>query len=193
MRPSGDLAPVTITHALEPTPQESALEFFEKNYQRLVMAAYRMTGSRPDAEDLVQDIYIQVSPRWATIESPWTYVTTALAHRAAHAARRRSTLKNLLIRFIPASREPVPSAERLVELRQDAERVQRAFNRLPERQRRIAVMHYYFEYDTAEIAAELDITRQSVNTQIARVKAKLRKEFRIPTDSPLPLAKEEEA
>jgi RNA polymerase sigma-70 factor (ECF subfamily) len=171
-------------------PQDPALEFFEKNYQRLILAAYRMIGNLADAEDLVQDIYIQVSPRWHTIESPSSYVKTALAHRAAQVAERRSALKALLGRFT-VGRQPSPSAERLAELREDAKQVRIAFRRLPERQRLIAVLHFYLEYEPGEIADELGISRQAVNTQISRVKVKLRQEFRIPSDSPLPLAKEE--
>jgi RNA polymerase sigma-70 factor (ECF subfamily) len=164
---------VTIAFAIEPRPEGSAAEYFEKNYTHLVTAAFRLTGNLHDAEDLVQDIYVNASERWAAIESPRAYIATALANEQSRLGKRYSKLRGLLVRFNAAAMQPSLGADRVAEWREDAQRVQAAFRSMTGRQRLIGVLHFYLEFTPSEIAGVTGSSRQAVNTHLTRIRGRL--------------------
>lgn len=174
-------------------PARAAQEFFEKNYEQLFLIAYRITGDRDSAKEIVHETYIRVASHWGKIDFPLGYISVSVVRRATQTAKRRRRLLDLLAeRFAAAARVPSPSPEHVAELRDDARAVRRALSRMTPRQRAIAVLHYYLEYTPAEISDELHISRQNVNTQLRRIKAKLATILQIPHDAPLQLSGKEE-
>src|ERR671922_272109 len=78
-RPSGPQNPAGMPE--KPTPTH--VEIFEEARPRLLGIAYRILGSRAEAEDAVQDTFL----RWqatdiATVASPGAWLTTACTRRA---------------------------------------------------------------------------------------------------------------
>jgi DNA-directed RNA polymerase specialized sigma24 family protein len=78
-RPSGPYKQVGVSE--EPTPTH--VEIFEQARPRLLGVAYRILGSRAEAEDAVQDTFL----RWqetdvTTVGSPGAWLTTACTRRA---------------------------------------------------------------------------------------------------------------
>src|SRR3990172_2200099 len=64
-------------------PTRTHVEIFEQARPRLLSVAYRILGSRAEAEDAVQDTFL----RWqatdiATVGSPGAWLTTACTRRA---------------------------------------------------------------------------------------------------------------
>jgi DNA-directed RNA polymerase specialized sigma24 family protein len=53
--------------AREPTSFEN---FYRTNHTAMVRLAYLLTGSRVIAEELVQDSFLRVQPRWGALEVP---------------------------------------------------------------------------------------------------------------------------
>jgi RNA polymerase sigma-70 factor, ECF subfamily len=79
-----------------PTGTASLAEVFAAERPRLVGLAYRMTGSRLDAEDIVQDAWLRAERvDWATIERPGAWLTTVVSRLALDtlksAQRRRES------------------------------------------------------------------------------------------------------
>lgn len=142
---------------------DARLELFSQHRARLVGLAYGMLGSRMDAEDVVQDVYL----RWsevdlATIESPAAYLTTMTTRRAINvltsARRRRETYVG------PWLPEPVVSdfdedpSEKLATEEQFSLAMLTALERLNPVERAVLILRDVFDLDYPDIA---DIVEKS--------------------------------
>ena len=160
----------------EPT---SATTAFETVRGRLFGLAYRMLGSRADAEDIVQEAYV----RWHeadrdSIETPEAWLVTAVTRMSIDRLRRLETERSAYVG--PWLPEPLigaapPPPDRAVDLASD---LSLAFLTLLERlapeERAAFLLHDVFEVGYSDIASMLDKSeaacRQIVHRARARVK-----------------------
>src|SRR6187431_64121 len=88
---------------------ENAAATFEKHRGRLTGLAYRMLGSRADAEDVVQEAYVrwhQAEP--GSVENPEAWLVTATSRLAIDRLRRLKTEREAYIG--PWLPEPIVTA-----------------------------------------------------------------------------------
>ena len=157
-------------------------EVFESHRPRLFGVAYRMLGSRGDAEDLVQDAYL----RWhqsarEDIQSPAAFLVTVTTRLCLDRLRE---LKQEREQYVgPWLPEPIvddlsPSPETQREL---ADEVSIAFLRILERlgpqERAAFLLHEVFDYDYPEVARMLDKAEPACRQMIHRARARVREPF----------------
>jgi RNA polymerase sigma factor (sigma-70 family) len=146
--------------------------------------AYRMTGNYGDADDVAQDVFVQVfrslpSARLDLPFKPWLYVIGR--NKCLDFLKRKrplsfSTLDDpdsdeSMVDSIP-DREPLPD-EALEH--SDLQRILReAIARLPERYRAVVSLRYAAELTFAEIGEALSLPENTVKTHFQRAKAALR-------------------
>jgi RNA polymerase sigma-70 factor (ECF subfamily) len=138
---------------------------FEVVYERHATAAYslayRMTGSRPQAEDVVQEAFLAVWRAGARYDagrgSVRTWLLGIVHHRAVDALRRtgahdrRRVDDEGLEERLPASEHTDVEAAR----REEAREVRAALATLPGEQRRVVALAYFAGFSHGEIAAIL--------------------------------------
>ncbi|MBI4882924.1 MAG: sigma-70 family RNA polymerase sigma factor [Actinobacteria bacterium] len=127
----------------------------------MVRLARLLTGTDPAAEELVQDAFLRVGPRWDVIENPVSYLRAAVVNGCRNHQRRRKIER----REIPAA--GVADDDRF-ELRG-------ALEALPVRQRSAVVLRYYEDLPEAEIAELLDCSVPAVKSLLHRAVQDLRK------------------
>lgn len=149
---------------------------FEDERRRLTGLAYRLLGSRAEAEDAVQDIFL----RWrdadrGAVENPAAWLTTACTRRCLDllkSARRRRV--DYVGAWLP---EPIHTAvedspEATVEL---ASSLSTAFllllERLTPRERAAYLLHEIFERPYADVAAALGMQEAACRKLVSRAKA----------------------
>lgn len=139
----------------------------------LLRLAYVLTGSRADAEDVVQDALSRALPRWSrisTLDDPDAYVRRMVVN--AHVSWWRRTRR----REVPVEsvRERAvadgPSTE-------ERDRIWRACRALPPDQRTAIVLRFYEDLDYADIAALTGVREGSVRSRVSRGMAALRQEL----------------
>jgi RNA polymerase sigma-70 factor (ECF subfamily) len=157
---------------------------------RLYGVARRLCGDPADAEDLVQETFLQAFRAWHQLTEPgnprpWLY---AIARHACQRMRRRrageparletiGTLEELLPRPLPtvpdlAQLAAGPHADRV---RSEArEIVEQAIGTLPQRFRMPLVLADIAELTSAEIARALGLAEATVKTRIHRARLRLR-------------------
>ena len=143
-----------------PTPAASPTEQFEDCRSRLLGLAYRMLGSRAEAEDIVQDAWVRWSSvRHATVSNVQAYlvrVTTRLCLDRLKAAR---TAREVYVG--PWLPEPVIDAEALspdttAELADDLSfALLLALDRLSVPERAAFLLHDVFDITFSEVAETL--------------------------------------
>lgn len=143
-------------------------EFLHTSYPRLVAAVALASGSRPAAEDAVQEALLRAwerSDKGEEIESLEGWVTTVALNLARSGLRRMRSERRARSRLrMPTGGEP-PTADRID--------VDRALSTLPRRQREVAVLRYYLQLDTREVASVLRIDEGTVKSTLFRARAAL--------------------
>ena len=150
---------------------------FEVVYERHATAAfslaYRMTGTRNVAEDVVQEAFLSLWRSGARYDRARGSVRTwilGIVHNRAIDALRRSTVhdrrrasdEGLEERFAAAERTDVEVARR-----DEAREIRDALATLPDEQSRVIELAYFGGYSHSEIASMLD-------TPIGTVKGRMR-------------------
>jgi RNA polymerase sigma-70 factor (sigma-E family) len=134
----------------------------------LMRTAYLLTGSRADAEDLLQTTLAKVFLSWARIEDKGA--ADAYARRTMTTTQisvwRRRRVDEVVTDRVPEV--VVPAAPDL------DDSLWMALTSLPKRQRAVIVLRYYEDLSEAEIAAVLGCSTGTVKSQAAKAMAKLR-------------------
>jgi RNA polymerase sigma-70 factor (ECF subfamily) len=142
-------------------------EFLHTGYPRLVAAVALSCGSRPAAEDAVQEALLRAwerSEKGQEIDTLEAWVTTVALNLS------RSGLRRLRSERRARSRMHTPVLE---EPNADRVDVERALSSLPRRQREAVVLRYYLQMDTREVAAALRINEGTVKSTLFRARATL--------------------
>jgi RNA polymerase sigma-70 factor (ECF subfamily) len=142
-------------------------EFLHTRYPRLVAAVALVCGSRPAAEDAVQEALLRAWERSAKgeeIESLNAWVTTVSLNVA------RSGLRRVMAERRARSRI---GRELVSETTGDRIDVERVLARLPRRQREAVVLRYYLQMDTREVAEVLGVHEGTVKSTLSRARTAL--------------------
>jgi RNA polymerase sigma-70 factor (sigma-E family) len=160
----------------------SVAAVFRSHHDDLVRLAVLFVGDQPTAEDVVQDVYVNVHARWSTSPGPdevLPYVRAAVVNGCRSVLRRRTRARRIgvLQRAVSATEPPLPSAEHEAMLSEDRRRVLAALAGLSRRRREVLVLRYYLGLSEAEIAAMLGVSAGTVKSTAARGLAALAREL----------------
>lgn len=145
-------------------------EYVASRGHALARMAYLLSGSRTDADDLVQAALAKAYARWphiSTLDSPDAYVRRILAnqHVSWWRSRRRERLTD---------RPPEIAVTDATAARATADLLREGVRSLPPRQRAAVVFRYYEDLDDAAIADALGCSVATVRSQISRALGSLR-------------------
>jgi RNA polymerase sigma-70 factor (ECF subfamily) len=168
---------------------ERALGALYDRYIRLVFSvAFRITGNRQTAEEVVQDVFQNV---WISAQSYQSAAGSVSAwllgitrHRAIDATRsKRERARNreqaLDVTFAAA---PTTRPEDAIDLRLQREEVRAALAELPANQRQAIELAYYGGLTGAEIADRLGEPVGTIKTRLRLGLIKLRQRLRLAGD-----------
>ena len=157
-------------------------EAFRRHYATVVGVLYSITGSREEAEDLAQEVFLRLHERRGDLGANpnvggWLYRVATNA--GFNAVRSRQRLHHRLLRWARLERS-LPGislgVDAEVESRQDAELVHRALEGLRERDRNVLILRYS-GVSYAEIAAAVGVKPGSVGTILVRAERALRERY----------------
>jgi len=143
-------------------------EFLHTSYPRLVAAVALTSGSRSAAEDAVQEALLRAwerSEKGDEIDSLEGWVTTVALNLARSGLRRIRSERRARVWLAGSAVGEPPSADRVD--------VDRALAALPRRQREVAVLRYYLQLDTREVASALELNEGTVKSTLFRARAAL--------------------
>jgi RNA polymerase sigma factor (sigma-70 family) len=165
------------------------IEDFQNVRPRLFRIAYRMLGRVPDAEDIVQDVWVRwqgtdrarVNDRVAFLVR--TTTNAALNVAASARFRREVTVDRPMMELVPAHEDPTLRAERL----DDVENAVRLLvQRLSPIERAVFVLREAFGYRFGEIAEVLAISNANARQLARRARVRLAERRCDPTSAPAP-------
>lgn len=136
-------------------------DFYRAQYEPMLRLAYLLTGSRAAAEDLVQDSFVRVQPRYASLDTPAAYLRRTVTNACYSWHRRRQ-------------REQAYQPERPAESVPEHDEMWDALAKLAPRRRAALVLRYYLDLSEADIAEALGCRRGTVKSLTHRGLADLR-------------------
>ena len=155
---------------------------------RLLSVARRMLRNDDDARDAVQDGFMSAFRAIGDFNggcklSTWLHrivVNAALMKIRTRSRRPEESIDDLLPHFLDDGHHAEPTshwsnANELIEQRETRERVRAAIDRLPESYRVVLLLRDIEELDTAETAAALNLTPNTVKIRLHRARQALAK------------------
>ena len=146
-----------------------------RHLDRAYGVALRMTGSRADAQDVVQDVFLRLWQRpdaWRPGQAQFsTWLYRVVVNRCLDLKRRP---KGTDLDSVEEPQDPDSNAEDSL---LDAERsraLDSAVNQLPERQREAIVLTYTAGLRNAEAASAMEISVKAFEALLVRAKRELR-------------------
>jgi RNA polymerase sigma-70 factor (ECF subfamily) len=156
--------------------QDRFATLIRQHYRALYGAAYRLTRSTVDAEDLVQELCVRAYPRLGEIErleQPRGWLLRVL-YRLFVDLRRRYERRNVRAidedeEFVSDEPGPPEEAERAL----DKWRIEAAWQHLSQEHRLLLVLHDVEGYSLAEIHSLTGLKDGTIKSRLHRARARL--------------------
>ena len=149
--------------------ERSFEDFFEQEQERLLRLIWMVTGSLPEAEDIVQDAFLRVWERWPKV-SAMESSTGYLHHAAMNIFRNRYRRARLGLRKAIGAAPPVDAFDS-IEARIS---VSRALGSLTRRQRAALVLTELLGYPADEAGRMLGVRASTIRSLSSSARAALR-------------------
>jgi len=158
---------------------------FQRHHDRVFRAAYRITGSAADAEDVLQTVFLRLarSSESATIpENPESYFTRAAINASLDLLRARKRSKAVAVDDIENRAAPIElvsrqNPETSHEDRELRELIRTAVSQLGPTAGQMFALRYFEGYDNGEIGRMMNTSALVVGVTLHRARARLRKEI----------------
>lgn len=173
-----EAADVLLAARLAAGDDHALAEAFDRLAPTVYGAALRVLGQPAAAQDIVQDVFVELwsrpdryDPEAGTLR---TYLTVVARHRALDLARselRRIARQERHEQLVP--REPPTSPSDEVASAATASAVREAVSRLPESQRRVVELAYFQGMTIREVALTVGIPEGTAKSRLRRAVARL--------------------
>ena len=153
-------------------------DIYREHYQLVYRTAYSVTGSRQDAQDVLQTVFMNLLDRdlpGGLIRSPKAYLYRAAVNAALNTVRSRK--RHNPVDGVEDIESPVPSGSA-----GPGEFIQQkllaAIAKLKPKEVEILILRYEHDYSDAEIAKMLGKSRGTIAVTLYRSRARLKKLLR---------------
>ncbi len=155
--------------------QQQFLALFEQHFQRLFRYLDRMSGDPDLAADLAQEAFIRLYRRGESPNLPEAWLIAVATNLLRNAKSKQARRSELLVQAREADVLPIPtpSPADAVDAAELQQRVRRALDGLPERERQLLLLRAE-GYSYRDLAHALDLNEASIGTLLARAKRAFR-------------------
>lgn len=163
-------------------PPESLEALFSEHHAAIYRAAYRVTGSTADAEDVLQTVFLRLVRREETIDlgrGASAYLRRAAVNAALDLCRSRRRQRLTAIEDVEeaALEDHEPDPERAHRSREARGLVRDSLAELPARTAEIFALRYFEGLGNKEIAQLMRTTQTAIAVTLHRTRAKLQKDL----------------
>lgn len=165
----------------EVEPLATLEQLFWSHQERVIRAAYRITGNMADAEDVAQSVFLRLasSPQEA-IEKPESYLYRAAINGALDLLRSRKGGREVELDHAlqVVGSGPGASPERSLGDRELRKWLRQALTTLSPRSAEMFALRYFEDRDNREIARILGTSQAVVAVMLHQARGKLRKQLK---------------
>jgi RNA polymerase sigma factor (sigma-70 family) len=147
---------------------------FEREESNLVRFAFSLSGRRAVAEEIVQDVFLQLHAKWSEVNEPRAWLFRSVRNRAFHYLRKSrremigtdDTASPIVDAVDDTPDELIAQMETVAELRQ-------LVSQLPEKDRRLIQLKYFEGLKYRDISQRTGLTISNVGFRLHQVLKKL--------------------
>ncbi len=147
-------------------------EVFRRDYRMVVGIAARILGSRDDAEDVAQEVFLSFGRTAVPAGEARGWLSVAAAHTALNVLRSGRRRASREVTAADGHDAVVLDVADAVVTREERSRVRAALARLPRKQA-VALVLRHSGLSYADVAAALDMSPGSVGTTVRRAESAL--------------------
>jgi RNA polymerase sigma-70 factor, ECF subfamily len=145
------------------------LQLFDEHHSPLFRFAYRLTGSVSDAEDVVQECFLELLRPSCSYDPQRTSIQTYLFGLVGNQCLKRRQKNASLAQGLEIRHERSPESQVLDS--EIAKAVARSVMELPETQREALILAHYEQMPLAAIAQVVDLEVGAVKSRLQRAPA----------------------
>ena len=156
-------------------------DLFAAHHRRVLMAAYRITGSMADAEDVAQGVFLRLAgSERPVISNEGSYLYRAAINGALDLLRRRNSAASepLDAAGDVASQDAVSRPDAEFSNRELVQWLRNALAELSPRAAEMFTLRYVEELDNREIAAMMQTSQAVVAVTLHQARSRLKKQLR---------------
>jgi RNA polymerase sigma-70 factor (ECF subfamily) len=196
---------LAVSQPTPPNPQADLERVFQEHQQRVLRAAYRVTGSLDDAQDVLQTVFLRLVRREGgqhLSDSPGSYLHRAAINASLDLVRARQSAKATALEKVEPTLagSPEENPDRQQGSNEIRDVIRAALAKMSPRAAEVFTLRYFEGYGNHEIAKLLGTSRSTINVILHRTRSKLRDEIapyaalgtRTDSDSVDPLEKNHE-
>ena len=172
-----------IPHEPLPTPSGQLENIFQRYHGKVFAAAYRVTGSAQDAEDVLQTVFLRLLKNQASLDldpNPSAYLHRAAVNASLDLMRARSRKRSISLDELVI--QPMDEGPDDPERRQQDQEVRRGLRQailgLSGKAAEIFTLRFLEGASNKEIADMLDMTQTAVGVALHRARNQVKKEIR---------------
>lgn len=150
---------------------DSVHEVIRRYSDMVYRLAYARTGSKPDAEDVYQDVFFKLfrtGPEFESEEHLKAWLIRTTTHTSIN------LLKSAWRRYMRPETEITQARPAASSENNSHGALDEALRQLPEKYRVVLYLHYYEDYSTEEIADILGCKPSTIRSQLKRGREKLK-------------------
>lgn len=171
--------PVAIASEIMPVVQTRLSELFGMHHRRVLMAAYRVTGSMADAEDVAQSVFLRLaSSDELAMNNAGSYLYRAAINGALDLLRRRKAAPSEPLDAAADVTSEASRPEAEVAGNELADWLRKALGEVSPRAAEMFTLRYVEELSNREIAALMRTSQAVVAVTLHHTRARLKKRLR---------------
>lgn len=167
---------------VETAVPERLEKLFWAHQERVLRAAYRITGSLADAEDVAQTVFLRLlQSGMREVQNAESYLYRAAINGALDLLRRRVRERSVPVDAAGELATDAPHASPECNLSSEELRqcLRHAIRQLSPRSAEMFVLRYLEDRDNREIARLMNMSQTMVAVMLHRARAQVKKHFRI--------------
>ena len=158
-------------------PLTGLSQLFAEHHHRVLRAAYRITGSMADAEDVTQAVFLRLASADAPVTNAGSYLYRAAINGALDLLRQRKAARTESLEsaaFVAAAGTGC-SPEKEASSRELGAQLRIAIGELPQRAAEMFVLRYVEDLGNRQIAALMDTSQAVVAVTLFNARSRLKK------------------
>jgi RNA polymerase sigma-70 factor (family 1) len=183
---TGNLTDTDLLLRIQSGDADGFRELFNRYWQLLWQLATRKTGDAAEAEDIVQELFVDIWNKKGPVELTTTFQTYLISclylklfkyfrqkgFRQKHQDHFAAFMQQVEIAGVPAE---LTAAEFETEYGKLQEVIAQVIALMPAQMQAVFTLRYYHGYSTAQIAEQLQVSTETVKTHLKLAMARLRK------------------
>jgi RNA polymerase sigma-70 factor (ECF subfamily) len=144
---------------------------FDQEEASLLRFAYSLTGRREVAEEIVQEVFLQLHARWHEVQMPRAWLFQSVRHRSFHFLRKskREVLAGDDVLPFSSMTDAVQSPDKMMEQMEVNSALQALVRELPEADRQLLRLKYFEGLKYREISERTGLSVSNVGYRLHHI------------------------